>query len=247
MIPVPEDAPSSTPDRFPIEVPGFRGTLEQLVSRAQRGDIDLHGIELARITGEFRGRIEAGGEQAPPPRDVADFLALAGRLMAIKAAGLDPTEAAASEEDEAGPPDDRGRRLSEYRLFKAAAETLLAEAADEGARSFLSLVAPEVLPVERLRIPPERLAAAFREVLARLTEAEPLPVGAVTFSVAEKVEDLQRRLQAGPLAFEALFSGVSSRLEAVACFLALLELLRQGEADVDQEQPFGPITVRGRG
>lgn len=244
---MPEDPPSSTPDRFPIEVPGFRGTLEQLLSRAQRGEVDLDGIELARITGEFRGRIEAGGEQTPPARDVADFLALAARLVAIKAARLDPTEAAASEEAEPGPLDDPGRRLSEYRLFKAAAEALLAEGAGEGARSFLSLVVPEVLPVERLRIPPERLAAAFREVLARVAEAEPLPVGAMTFSVAEKMEDLHRRLRAGPLAFEAVFGGVSSRLEAVACFLALLELIRQGQADVDQEQPFGPIMVRAHG
>ncbi len=40
---------------------------------------------------------------------------------------------------------------------------------------------------------------------------------------------------------------MSSRLEAVACFLALLEMLKRGEATVEQRDAFGPITVTGRG
>jgi len=33
----------------------------------------------------------------------------------------------------------------------------------------------------------------------------------------------------------------------VACFLALLELLKLGEASVDQSEPFGPIMVSAGG
>ncbi len=226
-------------------VEGFSGSLDQLVARAQRGDIDLDGVAVAEITAAYRAQVEAAGADVDL-REMADFLSLAARLVALKAAGLDPTEAATAEEDEE-PGDDAGRRLSEYRLFKAAAEALLAEAAEEGTRSFLGLVAPEVIPVERLRIPPERLAAAFRDVLLRLSEAEPLPIGAVTFSVEEKLDELRERLRAGAVAFEDLFTAVTTRLEAVACFLALLELLRLGEAVVDQAEPFGPISVRAGG
>jgi segregation and condensation protein A len=234
-------------ERFHVEVPGFSGSLAQLVARAQRDDIDLDGIAVSEITGQFRARMDAAGERVDL-REMADFLSLAARLVALKAARLNPAETGALEDDEeADPGDEAGRRLTEYRLFKAAAEALLAEAAEEGTRSFLGLVAPEVIPVERLRIPPERLAAAFREVLARLSETEPLPLGAVTFSVDEKMAELRERLRNGTLAFEQLFSAVTSRLEAVACFLALLELLRLGEAVVDQEQPFGPISVSPSG
>jgi segregation and condensation protein A len=232
--------------RFPVEVAGFSGSLEQLVARAQHGDVDLDAIAVAEITASFRGRVEAAGDQVDL-RELADFLALAARLIALKAAGLNPAENAALGDEEEDLGDDAGRRLTEYRLFKAAAEALLAEVAEEGARSFLGLVAPEVIPVERLRIPPERLAAAFREVLIRLNEAEPLPIGAVTFSVDDKMAELRGRLRGGQLAFEELFATVTSRLEAVACFLALLELLRLGEAIVDQAEPFGPITVRAGG
>jgi segregation and condensation protein A len=238
-------APADPATRFPVDVPGFNGSLEQLVVRAQRGEVDLDAIAVAEITAGYRARVEAAGADVDL-REMADFLSLAARLIALKASGLNPADSAA-DDDEEDPGDDAGRRLTEYRLFKAAAEALLAEAAEEGARSFLGLVAPEVIPVERLRIPPERLAAAFREVLVRLSEAEPLPIGAVTFSVDEKMDELRARLRGGVLAFDDLFATVTTRLEAVACFLALLELLRLGEAIVDQDEPFGAITVRAHG
>lgn len=241
----PRAAPAETDDGFRVEVAGFSGTLDQLVARAQRGEIDLDTVAVADITARYRARVDAAGDQADL-REMADFLSLAARLVALKAGRLDPADAG-EDEEEPGQDDEAGRRLTEYRLFKAAAEALLAEAAEEGARSFLGLVAPEVIPVERLRIPPERLAAAFREVLARLSDAEPLPLGAITFSVEEKMDELRERLRGGPLAFDALFATVTTRLEAVACFLALLELLRVGEAIVDQDQPFGPIAVRAGG
>ncbi|MDQ6857111.1 MAG: segregation/condensation protein A [Candidatus Dormibacteraeota bacterium] len=248
------DAPAAPTDhlaadsamRFPVEVAGFSGSLEQLVVRAQRGEIDLDAIAVAEITASYRARVEAAGSDVDL-REMADFLSLAARLVALKASGLNPSDSAAEDEEEEEATDDAGSRLTEYRLFKAAAEALLAEAAEEGTRSFLGLVAPEVIPVERLRIPPERLAAAFRDVLVRLSEAEPLPIGAVTFSVDDKMEELRARLRTGVLAFDDLFATVTTRLEAVACFLALLELLRLGEATVDQEAPFEAITVRTNG
>lgn len=232
--------------RFPVDVPGYAGSLEDLVRLAQRGEIDLTGISVSSITDAFRKRMEG-----PPPRpvmgDVADFLTLVARLVSLKATAVLPDPSASLDVEEEQPGSDLGQRLAEYRLYKAAAEALLAEASDEGARSFLGMVAPEVIPVESMRIPPERLAAAFRAVLERLAEAEPLPVGAVTFSVEEKTAELRSRLASGPLDFEDLFRGMANRLEAVACFLALLELLRLGEAAVDQPEPFGAIRVTARG
>ena len=243
----PADAQGAGASRFPVDVPGYSGTLEQLVARAQRGEVDLDGLAVAEITRSFRAQLESPGAEVDL-REVADFLSLAARLVTLKAARLNPSARDAEEDPNVEPPaDDAGRRLSEYRLFKAAADALLAEPSEEGARSFLGLVAPEVIPVERLRIPPERLAAAFREVLARLSEAQPLPVGSVTFSVDEKMVEISRLLQAGPLDFGQLFAAVTTRLEAVACFLALLELIRLGRATVTQQDPYGAITVRSGG
>ena len=111
-------------------------------------------------------------------------------------------------------------------------------------RSFLGLVSSEVVPTERLAISPERLASAFRAVLARLPEAEPFTVETVTYSVEDKASELRSLLRTrDSVAFEEVFTGARSRLEAVAIFLALLEVIRSGEAAVGQSDPFGSITV----
>jgi segregation and condensation protein A len=228
-----------------VDAPGFHGSLEELVARANRGDLDLDGLSVSAVVEEARTALESPERQGDL-RAVADALTLLARLVALKAAAVLPDQDTTTIEPEDDESTDAGRRLAEYRLFKAAAEALLAEAATEGARSFLGLVSTEIIPVERLRIAPERLAAAFRAVLERLSDTEPLPV-AITYSVEDKVRLLRDRLLRGPLEFEEVFAGVQSRLEAVACFLALLEMLKRGEATVEQRDAFGPITVTGRG
>lgn len=234
--------------RFPVEVEGFAGSLEELVQRAQRGDVDLAALPVGAITRDYRARVTESGAD---PRDLADFVSLAARLLSLKARRLlpeGPIEAGIEPPGGDGPIDDPGARLAEYRLFRAAAEALLAEAAEEGMRSFLGLVSAEVAPTERLSIPPERLAAAFRRVLERLPEIEELTVDTVTYSVEEKAAELGELLRSrGRVGFDEIFETVRSRLEAVACFLALLELVRGGRAAVDQEGPFAAITVTAVG
>jgi segregation and condensation protein A len=98
--------------------------------------------------------------------------------------------------------------------------------------------------VERLAIPAERLAAAFRAVLERIPEADPYHVETALFSVEEKLAGLRDMLRTRRnLRFDELFNDVRSRLEAVATFLALLELLKSGSARVSQDEAFGDITV----
>jgi len=245
---LPEEAPS---DRFRVEVPGHQGSLASLVVRAQRGDVDLAAVSVQSITSTYR-RAVARADPPAEPREIADFLGLAARLLTLKAqqvipdGPLDAPGDEASEEEE--PADQPGRRLAEYRLFRAAADALLSEVAEEGTRSFLSLVAPVEIPVERLAIPPERLAAAFRAVLLRIDAREEVLTGIPPFSVDDKVTALRGLLgERGQVSFEDLFTSVGSRMEAVAVFLALLELLHQGGARVEQREPFGPITVSSLG
>ncbi|MEA2672097.1 MAG: segregation and condensation protein [Chloroflexota bacterium] len=240
----PAGAPETAPVRFPVDVHGFRGPLEQLVATAQRGDVDLAAIPVSEITARFRARLE---EADTDPRDLADFLSLASRLLSLKAARLLPDGAIGADEetaDDGAPVDDPGARLAEYRLFRAAAEALLADASEQGARSFLSTVCPDVVPSERLAIAPQRLLSAFRAVLERLPEADLLEVPASSVSVEQKATELRAMLAGrGTLRFDEIFAAARSRLEAVAGFLALLELIKRGEARVDQEDSFGEITV----
>ena len=71
--------------RFLVDVPGFRGPLDELVRRVQRGDVDAAQIQVATITEQFRGLVESD-DRRPDLEDIAAFLTLVARLIAFKAA-----------------------------------------------------------------------------------------------------------------------------------------------------------------
>lgn len=243
---LPSAEPTEAGARYRVDTPVYQGPIDGLVALAQRGEVDLAQVQVSEITADYRRHLDAA-DPKPEAREVADFLGMAGRLLTLKAQRLlpdGPLELDEAVEEELEEEADPGARLAEYRLFREAAEALLSEVAEQGARSFLSLVAPDVIPVERLAIPAERLAAAFRAVLERIPEIEPYPVDTVLFSVEEKLAGLRDLLRSRrSLRFDELFHSVRSRLEAVATFLALLELLRSGSARVDQPEAFSDIVV----
>src|ERR1039457_7200772 len=133
-----------------IDAPGFHGTLEELVARANRGDLDLTELSVSTVVEEARSALESPERQGDL-RAVADGLTLLARLVALKAAAVLPDQDTTIIEPEDDQSTDAGRRLAEYRLFKAAAEALLADAATDGARRFLGLGSAEGSPGGRLR------------------------------------------------------------------------------------------------
>ncbi len=214
--------------------------LAGLWAAAQRGEVDWAAVDLAGITDAYRRRWQAAGPEGDA-RELAEFLVQASRLLqrkAEQALGAMPPPPPAEEP----PAEDPGARLAEYRLFKAAAEALIADP-QAGPQAFLRVLGVAVEPREQLRVPPERLALAFRAVLERLPELSAVEV-MTTYSVPEKVAELRARLQErSPLPFDELFAGARDRLEAIAYFLALLELLARGGAQCRQERLHAPITI----
>lgn len=203
--------------------------LQGLLSQAQRGELDLGDLELTGLASELRGQV-VGVEQldllwaSESAQTLAKLLELKmGRhLEEAQDASLYP-------EPEPGPVEDPGERLAEYRLFKAAAGVLLADA-DAGPKAFLRVLGLPVEPRAALKLSPQSLAVALAELLARLPEPTELEVSLPRYSVGEKMAQLRRLLEAEPvLRFDQLFAAAHDRLEAVALFMALLELIWTNE------------------
>jgi segregation and condensation protein A len=233
---------SAEEGRFPIDVPGYRGTLEQLVSGVRHGEVDPGSVPVSAITAPYRQRLTSAAE--PDAQEIADFLDQASRLVALKAARLIPDagidlEAEDGAATDTTPAEDAGSRLAEYRLFRAAVDSFLAGATEQDGRSFLAAISPEVVPAERLTISQERLVDALRGALARLPEtsaAVPVSLPATSVSVDERAAALRVLLaERATVPLEEVFTTATTRLEAVATFLALLELLRRGEIRVEPD------------
>jgi segregation and condensation protein A len=93
---------------------------------------------------------------------------------------------------------------------------------------------------------PDRLRTAF----VRATTPKPVPrvdlthVNNVRASVADALAELVDELpRVGRISFRRLTSGLVERLEVIVRFLALLELFKQGNVDLDQTEVFGDIEI----
>jgi segregation and condensation protein A len=95
-------------------------------------------------------------------------------------------------------------------------------------------------------VTPDDLAEAF----LRATAERPVPVVDLyhvtvdTVTVADTVAALSRRLpRLGTATFYELTRHLTSRMEIIVSFLALLELCKQGRISLDQGHTFGDLEV----
>ena len=141
-------------------------------------------------------------------------------------------------------------RLLECQAYAAAADgfaVLMEQAARSVPRTAgfdddLVVMAPDLLE----GVTPDQVAAAF----LRATAERPVPtvdlyhvtVDAVT--VADAVSELELRLPVlGRATFRSLTGHLTTRIEIIVRFLALLELCKQGRVDLDQGHTFGDLEV----
>lgn len=228
---------------FQLHLPGFDGPLDLLLQLIERRDLDITAISLAQVADLYMGYVRS--LQAIDPDDLADFIAVAAKLLLIKSTVLLPSPARAAEGVGGDDPTDLTARLREYQRFKEAA-LALQEREDRGLRSYPRLVplAPPQIPLKRESGVPADLLKALerlaREALQRMPQET---VARAQFSIGEKIDLLRARARRGErVSFLDLLAG-RSRAEAVATFLALLELLRLGEIEAQQDARFGDILV----
>src|SRR5258706_1637028 len=146
-------------------------------------------------------------------------------------------------------------RLLEYRAFKDAATqlaTMIAENAGFiGRRAGPGREFDHLCPDLLARVSPADLAVIAARALA------PKPVASldlshitpIRVSVAEAIATVMAMLaERASVTFREITKDCTTRIDKVVRFLAVLELIKRGHADVDQSENFGEITVkRGSG
>jgi segregation and condensation protein A len=229
-------------DALRVHTEVFDGPIDLLLTLAQRKQVDLNQVRLADLTWEYVDSLGQRGRQKPA-EEMAAFLLVGSKLLALKAAGLLPGATGDDEEEDLERWEEQVReRMREYQRFKEAAQELMRRH-QQGGVSFSALFEGEIIPTERLALNPDGLAAAFQAVLDRLPTSDEVSVELSKYSLAEEMERVRTRLRGGQLAFGELFRQAENRLQAVVIFLALLELIRRGEAGVRQTSTFGEIEI----
>lgn len=237
---------------YTVHLPGFDGPLDLLLHLIERNQLEITMISLVAVTDQFIHYLRTWDE--PPLPRLAEFVAMAARLLLIKSRSLLPRQTRQDDtENETDPLEDAEqlrRHLVEYKTAREVARALKAREL-AGLQTFTRpgrLVDPEAMitwtPPRIVGLNAEALAMVFRRVLAerRLAEPEELPQPLVT--IAEKMEEVEALLRArGRATLEDVLYTAGSRFAVVVTFLAVLEMWHQQRLIVTQEELFGPITI----
>lgn len=249
--------PSSGPAvrGFRVKLQNFTGPFDVLLGLISKHELDITEIALAAVTDDFIGYIRDLGAdgQAWALDEASEFLVIAATLLDLKAARLLPAGDVEDPEDVAllEARDLLFARLLQYRAFKQIAAILDSRLQEEAER-FPRQVTLEpqfaaMLPDLIWRTGPQDFAAMAAKAL---TPREPAPttVGLAHLhtpkvSVREQAGIVADRLMAaGELTFTALVHDAGGPV-AVARFLALLELFRDGAVAFDQPDPLGQLLI----
>lgn len=237
--------------RYTVRLPIFEGPLDLLLHLIEKNQLEITMISLVAVTDQFIAYIHTW-EEPPLPR-LAEFVAMAARLLLIKSRSLLPRQPRQEDSGEPDPLEDAEmlrRHLIEYKVAREIAHALRAREiaglqtfsrpgplADTGAMVVWA-------PPRLVGLNVEALALVFRRVLAekRLSEPERLPLPVIT--VAEKIAEVEALLATRDHAtLEEVLCLAPTRFAVVVTFLAVLELWHQARIKVRQEGLFAPIEM----
>lgn len=232
------------PNSLLVKLDVFDGPLDLLLQLVLAQDLDITKVSLASVCEQYLAYIAV--MESLDIEVASEYLVIAATLTFIKSKRLLPPppppfvdelaqEAAAAEEA-------LRQRLLAYHHFKILGSDLRERF--ELNRSFHArTVADEDGLVQRYKIKPDALAAAFMQAL-NAAQTRPMVVKRETFSVVVKMNYLLRQLKHNAaMSLFALTAGCQA-LEIVVTFLAALELVRAHKIVCEQSTPFGDVALR---
>ena len=240
-----------------LRLPGFEGPLDLLLQLIERHDLDISELSLTQVADQFMEHVDVLKASSvrtaaadPVADNLAEFLAIGGRLMLLKSRRILP-----GEHDEDAAEDSPGRELvqmlEEHQRYRDAV-AMLGSIDRSGLRSFgpsapppVDLEPPQGLPDS---VTLDLLSKLVREALVRAGErAQRRPEVAIPrdpITVRDKIDELQGRLRGGRrVSFRDWIAEARTRTEVIVAFLAILELYKSRAIEMQQDDAYGDILV----
>lgn len=230
---------------YQVKTQQYIGPLDKLLELIEEKHLEITQISLAEVTANFLGYLKELSEQVQPAV-LADFLAVAAKLVLIKSRVLLPMLELTKEEE--ADTKDLEERLKIYREFKAASGCIK-EFWDKNKiacpRPFLFALGDQAVfyPPEKLGV--SDLVRAVGNLTAALQMFLPdtQKIKKAVLTIEQKIEELLNRIkEAGRQSFRTLVKE-KSKEEAIVLFLAVLHLFKDQIIKVEQEKEFGEIAI----
>ena len=222
---------------FEIKLPEFEGPFDLLLFFIERDEIDVHDIQIAKITNDF---LEYLHQMSQLNIEVAsEFILVAATLMRIKAKMLLPRPEFDQEGNEIDPRQDLIARLLLYKQYKEACVEMHQMENDRAAKAERGNVQRELAKIamdsahteELMNLTMFQLLNSFQKVLKRFyAEKNKVhhKVVQYPYTIVEQkniVIDLIRQKE--KVTFIDVLTNCQNKVHAIFTFLAILELLQE--------------------
>jgi len=227
------------PDALEVYLESFEGPLDLLLYLIRKHNLDILDIPMAELTRQYMQYVEK--MHAIKLELAGDYLLMSAMMIEIKSRMLFPKPAEI--ESELDPRAELVRRLMEYEAIKLAAQKL-----DELPQVGVDLMVAnayfeKIVQVQAAQVSADDLLSAWQNVLIRASHFANHKVGKAELSVREHMSQILRKLkEQNMMEFSALFDIETDGIpKLVVCFLAILELAREGLVKITQQAAFTPI------
>lgn len=235
---------------FFLKLDNFEGPLDLLLHLIKVNELDIFNIDLYVLTKQYLKYLRL--IKFKDLKAASTFIGMASTLIEIKTRSLLPKEGkdGDSEEDlEEDPAESLQRRLFELETIRNATDDLATRAnfnlhnvRDNFEHIRLEEEYADVsLPLRGEAI---NLLVLYEQMLSSLADRKPVSVQAVTESVTveniidrilTKLEEIEIYL------FQNFYQKITSRYELVAYVLAILQMVRDNQMNIYQDELHGPI------
>lgn len=223
-----------------IKLEKFEGPLDLLLQLIELEKLSITEVSLSQVTEQFLKYLDK--LEIEKSEELADFLVIATKLVYMKSRTLLPY---LNPEEEDGP--SLADQLKMYQQYIAASKKI--NIYWEQNRIAYGRIEPPVKSLEvvwPLNAATKDLFKIMNKLVARLRPPTPLPKITIdrAISVKQKVESIWNALkQHRKINFKDLLESAESKTEVIVSFLALLELMRDQKAFINQSDTYGNMEV----
>lgn len=241
---------------YQVKLPIFEGPFDLLYHLIEDQKINIYDIPIASIAAQYLEYLQM--MEIFDMEVASGFLVMAATLLEIKSKMLLPKEKPVDDmytgdedlDSDLYEEDARAElveKLIEYRKFKLVALDLR-EMERRASRIFTRSSDLERHPEEILEINvgPHELLSIYHGLVRRRINPPIHRVVLEKISVADRIKEIRKLLRKlkGDVTFDDLLKEKDDRHELVLSFMAVLEMSKVGELNLDQKANFQPIFLR---
>ncbi len=226
---------------YQVETEQFSGPFDLLLQLVEKEKLDITEISLSKVTDEFIKYL--GNFERVQPRELADFLEVAAKLILLKSRLLIPGAVSDDEDSQ-----DLVNQLKIYRQYALAAKRVNEIVVNPDYAFARDKIPLQIVPEFSLdiKITLKVLEKNFRNIVSIILDQVKLSQRIIKrriISLKEKVNELLILIKSRR---KVIFNQVikqKNKAEQAVMFLAVLELMKEKEINVSQNGLFEEIVI----